>query len=284
MDPTVEDIDQAAAHIDDTLTCLRRGVLIPVEAVHAVAGQVAAYTRDAGFTPEDLSLLTAYARLVIADMARLSPVTDHSLEEYFDEVLLHHQLQGELQARLGMLLDSLESRARRGDPHAIDDFIDLCAHGYRTHRALLSPARAPYNIVRVAHRARLPQALAAAVSPINAGRGRIAGHSNNPDAFRLAFDLLAHLAADPQSLTGPTARDALLDLAGYDETAGHAASRLPVHLLNDDEQRRLLQIHEARVDLYTSDPIQYPVPLATLRANRIVRGALWQASESRRLG
>lgn len=53
-----------------------------------------------------------------------------------------------------------------------------------------------------------------------------------------------------------------------------------MHLLDDGERQRLLAAHEARVELFISDPVHIPLGLELLRDNRVVRSAVWQAFDT----
>jgi hypothetical protein len=95
------------------------------------------------------------------------------------------------------------------------------------------------------------------------------------------MNLLGHLAADAEH--GAPARSALLDLADHVELAGEAIVRLPLHLLDDDDRARLVEIHERRVGMFCDDPLFIPLSIELLRDNRLVRGAVWQAFDARHL-
>jgi hypothetical protein len=95
------------------------------------------------------------------------------------------------------------------------------------------------------------------------------------------MNLLAQLACNAEH--GECARGALLDLAEHIELTGEAIIRLPLHLLNDDDRARLVEIHEERVRLFCDDPLFIPLGIELLRDNRLVRGAVWQAFDARHL-
>ncbi|MCD9625264.1 hypothetical protein [Rhabdothermincola salaria] len=230
----------------------------------------------------DIDLIIEYAREGVAGIAGADGVKDPVLIEYFDERVVGDQLIDLVQARLDVLLESLESAAQRGDADAASQLTDLCRTGVRSHRLLLSLSSAAEQILRTAYRLGLVDALRDAASPANAHDGQVASRQHHRAAFELALNLLAHLASDPER--GAGARSALLDLAGFVETAGEAVIRLPMHLLDDGERQRLLTIHEARVALFTSDPVRIPLGLELLRDNRVVRSAVWQAFDARHIG
>lgn len=277
----VLDLNEAAELIDDAQSAFRRGVLLPLEGVEKICATTSQYVRHSPASAADVDLLIEYAREGVAAIAEAGVVNDPVLVEYFDERVTGDQLIDALQARLDLFLEPLELAVSRGDASAANDLEETCRTGVRSHRLLLSLSSAAEQILRTAYRLGLADALRDAVSPRNAHDGQVANRQHRPAASSLALDLLAHLAADPER--GATARSALLDLAGFVETAGEAVIRLPMHLLDGGERQRLLAVHEARVELFTSDPVQIPLGLELLRDNRVVRSAVWQAFDARHI-
>ena len=95
-----------------------------------------------------------------------------------------------------------------------------------------------------------------------------------PQLRRAAPDVWVELSADDAAQAGLGEGDLV-------EVAGEAVVRLPMHLLDDDDRARLLEIHERRVNLFCDDPLFVPLGMDLLRDNRLVRGAVWQAYDAR---
>ncbi|CAN5435932.1 hypothetical protein BH10ACT1_BH10ACT1_23010 [soil metagenome] len=273
-------LDQAAGAIDQVVDTAQREVRTGSEAVDAIGRVVAEFLANVPAEPDEVELLLAYAREGARTIAEHPSIHDPVLVEYADEVLGGVRIQPHLQAHLDLLLDRLDVAIRLGDPGSADELRDLCRQGRRSHRHLLILEEAAERVIRLAYRLDRPDALAAAITPGPDGPAALAHHYWCRPQFDLALDLLAHLAADPESASGPLAREHLLELVGFVETAGEAAVRLPLHLLSDTDRARLLDAHEARVSLLTADPLQVPVHLSILRDNRVVRSALWQALDA----
>lgn len=273
------DLDEAGRAIDHSLSLFQSGILVPLEGVDRICTTASEYMRNSPASAHDVDFLIEYAREAVDAIA--SGVHDPVLVEYFDDRVRGDQDNDLIQARLDMLLEPLEEAAARGDLGAANELEDLCRTGLRSHQRLLSLPTAPAQILQTAYRAGVAGALAAAVSPAHAHRGQITARGYRNEMFTLALDLLAHLAADPKR--GADARSALLDLLGFVGTAGEAAIRLPMHLLDDAERQRLVAAHEARVELFTADSIQAPLGLELLRDNRVVRTALWQAFDAQHI-
>lgn len=275
------DVDAAAASVDLVLDRHRRGILTDLEAVGAVIETVREFVRwslDFG----DADLIFDYGRHAVECLASCGgTLVEPVLVDLYDEQVDSGATTDELQARLSILLESTEREAAKGSMWALDTIGEMCRSGHRTHRLLLMLTTAAEEILDVAYRVRHADALHDAVSPRFGDAGQIAHPVRNRRAFRVAMDSLAHLAADPRR--GTAARAALLDLADYVETAGEAVVRLPLHLLDDSDRARLLEVHERRVALFTDQPIIVPLGLNLLRDNRVVENALWQAYDARHL-
>lgn len=254
-----------------------RGGAESVEAIGMVVGE---YLNCAPAEPEEVELLLSYAREAVLQVSHDPAVADPILVEYGEEVFSGVRIAPQLRAHLGMLLDRLDVAIRLGDAGSVDELVELCRSGRRTHRNLLCLAEASHRIIELAHELGQPEALAAAVCPAPDGFARLGHHYWFRAECISALDALAHLAAEPDSNVGERARTCLLDLTGYLDTSGEAAVRLPVHLLTDEDRAKLLNIHESRVDLFAADPMQVPIHHSILRDNRIVRSALWQATDA----
>lgn len=275
------DVDSVAEAVDRALGQHRRGVLSATEAKDSIQGSASLYMRFAVAPADEIDLAIDYARQAIEELALRPDVMDPVLVEHFDEWLRGQRMADEVQQRLDALLDPLVEWAAKGDGDAAGELAELCRSGRRTHRLILSLNTAATQILRGAHRAGCWAGLRDAVSPRHAGDGQIANRGAYRMESTLALDLLGHLAADAEH--GAPARSALLDLADHVELAGEAVVRLPLHLLDDDDRARLVEIHERRVAMFCDDPLFIPLGIELLRDNRLVRGAVWQAFDARHL-
>lgn len=275
------DLESAAARIDRIIDSHRRGIVTTSETLRSIEGTVMLFLHFSATPPDEASLLADYAREAVATVAERPEVRDPVLVDYFDDWLEGERLAKQWLNELERLLERIEGDVMRGHHEAFDELRELCRHGFDTHRALFRLHRSVEMTLRTAHRLGVADALRDAVSPEHQRSGQIAGREQWPDLFVLAFNLLAHLAADPER--GASARSALLDLADFIETAGEAVIRLPLHLLDDDDRQRLVEIHERRVDLFAGDTMSAPLGLALLRDNRVVRSTLWQAFDARHI-
>lgn len=275
-----ERLDQAADKIAGVVRSAEIKARDGAQAVEAIGLVVGEYLSSTPAEPHEVELLLDYARQAVVQVSGDPAVADPVLVDYGEEVFNGVRIAPELRAHLGMLLDRLDVAIRLGDAGSVDELVDLCRAGRRTHRHLLCLAEASHRIIDLAHELGQPEALAAAVRPSPEGAARLGHHYWFRSECIASLDALAHLAAEPDSEVGERARAALLDLAGYLDTSGEAAVRLPVHLLTDDDRAKLLAIHESRVDLFSADPMQIPVHHTILRDNRIVRSALWQATDA----
>ena len=275
------DVDEAATEIDKVARLFEQGVLTPIEALDKLGDLVQCFLSWTPAVTADIDLLIDYARMAAAEVADAPGVHDAVLVELFEEWLTAMPPTDLIRAQLQILVEPLEIAASRGDHLAVDALVEMCRTGTNTHRFVMSLRDARREVLRTAHRIGSAEALRVAVSPRHARDGQIANRKDDPDTYSMAMDLLAHLAAD--ATEGSAARAALLELADFVETAGEAAIRLPLHLLDGNDRARLLSIHEARVELFTSDPVQLPVGLDVLRNNRVVRTAVWQAFDAKHL-
>ncbi|MCU1356360.1 MAG: hypothetical protein JWM89_1778 [Acidimicrobiales bacterium] len=276
-------LEQAAEEIDTVVGHVADGIRTGVEGVDAVGRIVAQYLGCVPAEPVEVELLLDYALEAAASISADPLVQDPVLVDYAAEVVGGVRAEPQLRAHFSMLIDRLDVAVRLGDAGSVDELVELCREGRRSHRHLLGLAEAAEDLLHLAHRLELPEALAAAARPAPGAEARLGHHHWSREQFVLALDLLAHLAADPYSDAGVRARAELVELVAFVETAGEAAVRLPVHLLTEEERTRLLSIHESRVDLFVADPLQVPVHLAILRDNRVVRAALWQALDASRI-
>ena len=276
-------VEQAAVEIDQVVGHVAAGVRTGVEGIDAIGRIVAAFLGSVPAEPGEVELLLDYALDGASVIAADPLVQDPVLEDYAVEVVGGLRAEPQLRAHLSMLLDRLDVAVSLGDAGSIEELIDLCREGRRSHRHLLGLPDAADEVLRLAYRLELPEALAAGARPAPGSEARLGHHHWSRDQFILALDLLAHLAADPTSDAGVRARSELVELVAFVETAGESAVRLPIHLLTEEDRARLLAIHESRVDLFVADPLQVPVHLAILRDNRVVQAALWQALDASRI-
>lgn len=277
-------LDDLFELICTTLADLERGIVTGVEATDVVVQTLVAYLKEAVGSFEDQELAWHLCHDAVVDAAHHRSVRDVVLIDYFEEEVQSYLLGAELSEQLDLLLAEFRVRGNFDDPDVEDELVRLAADGLRSHPALLSVKSASERILRLAHELRLPEALAAAVTA-DRGNAHIADPDHRPDDFMLALDLLAHLACEPFAATGQRSIELLLDIASRpSDSSAHAVARVPLHLLDDAQRRHLLEIHEARVELLTGpDAVYVPVGLDTLRANRIVRAAVWQAYDVSRL-
>lgn len=276
-------LDQAADALDKVTDTVARRVRTGPEGVDAVGRVVAQFLAATPAEPDEVELVLDYAREAVRTIAADPAVQDPVLVEYGEEVVGGVRAEPQLRAVFEIMLDRLDVAVRLGDVGSIEELVELCREGRRSHRHLLALQGAAEAIVHLAYELQLPEALAAATLPVAGAEARLGHHHWYRDVFFLALDLLAHLAADPEAEAGARARSELVELVAYVDTAGEAAVRLPLHLLSDEDRARLLAIHESRVDLFSADPLQVPVHLSILRDNRVVRAALWQALDASRI-
>ena len=145
---------------------------------------------------------------------------------------------------------------------------------------MFSSVDAEREVIDLAHEFRVVAALDAAVRPT--APGRLANEDKSRGmALPRTLDLLAHLANDPRHPSGTLARDSLVELCSYSETAGLAALRLPVHLLSADQRDRLHEIYVAHEEALGPDVLKIFVTEEQIRDREILRSALWQANDAR---
>lgn len=282
-DEEVRDLDpeSTADAIDRMIGSLRRGVVTPTEAFESIKGTASLFLRFAVVPAEEVELVIQYARHAVEELALCRHVMDPVLVDAFDDWLDGERVVAELQARLDALLEPLVAEAHDGSAFGWSEIAELCRTGRCTHRSVLRLTTAAAQILRAAFEIGCTEGLRDAVSPRYHDCGQIARPDKDPSEFVLSLNLLARLAGDPDS--GASARSALLDLADHLEIAGEAIVRLPMHLLDDDDRARLLEIHERRVALFCEDPVMVPLGVELLRDNRIIRTAVWQAFDARHL-
>ncbi len=212
------------------------------------------------------------------------------LDLFADRVLpqrLDHQLRWILDQQsdgqsLTHLVRRLRAQLEEGDLDARTELVELCQRGYETHQELFSAVDSERDVLELAHEFAIVPALDAAVRPTAAGR--LAGEEKSRGlALPRALDLLAHLASDPMHEWGMSARDSLIDLCEYAETAGQAALRIPVHLLTDRQRQRLFEVYARHEESIGPDLVRIFISEQQLRDREILRSALWQANDAARM-
>jgi len=272
------DVDAVAEQIDKAVVLLRRGIVTAPEAAHKIQHSTSRFLRLAIASAEDVEIITEYSRAAVLEIAWRRDVMDPVLVEEFEEFLRGQLMVGDVQMQLELLLQPLVAAAVEGDSFALEEIASLCRSGHHTHRLIFCLNTSTQDVLRAAHSVRCAQGLRDAVSPEFRLRGQIAERDRFPQSYELALNLLAHLAADPEE--GAAARSALIDLAEHAELAAEAVVRLPMHLLDKDDRARLLNLHECRTELICNDPLFLPLRIEDLRANRVVKGAVWQAFDA----
>lgn len=231
---------------------------------------------------DDISGLVDYCVQAALEVCELTLFGDRVLPQRLD-----HQLRWILEQQgeavsLAHLLRQLRARLAEGDEVAKLELVELCQHGYESHQELFSAVDSEQGILELAHEYRVVPALDAAVRPV--APGRLASEDKSRGfALPRTLDLIAHLAADPIEVSGTLARDSLVELCSYPETAGAAALRIPVHLLSADQRARLFEIYEAQEASLGPDVVQIFIPEQQLRDREILRSALWQANDATRM-
>ena len=228
---------------------------------------------------DDVSGLVDYCVLQATEVCALSLFADRVLPQRLD-----HQLRWILEQQceahtLGHLIRSLRVRLDDGDELAKLELIDLCQHGYDSHQELFSSVGSERDIIDLAYNYSVVPALDAAVRPVSPGR-LASEEKSRGSALPRTLDLLAHLASDPIHPSGTLARDSLVGLCAFGETAGPAAVRLPVHLLSEDQRARLFEIYEEQESRLGPNVVRIFIPEQQIRDREILRSALWQTNDA----
>ncbi len=231
---------------------------------------------------DDVLGLVDYCVDVAREVCELTLFADRVLPyrlEYHLRWMLDQQGDGET---LVQIVRRLRARLEVDDELAKIELVELCQKGYDTHQSVFSSVDAEQELLDLAYEFRVVAALDAAVRPT--APGRLANEDKSRgQALPRTLDLLAHLAAEPRHPSGTLARDSLVDLCGYSETAGMAALRLPVHLLSNDQRERLHAMYVAHEDALGPEVVKIFVSEEQIRDREILRSALWQANDARHL-
>lgn len=266
------------AALDRAVTECAEGRLTTLECEEAVYVALAAYFDDDG-PGDDVDFLLAFARQPFQDRADDPIGGDRRAVDDFDRrvgALLHHPVA---KADLAVRLEAVRAEHERSAAAGVLALQELCAHGWRDHPRVFMFRESATTVLALAVELRAVGALEAAVSPEGGGGGQL-GH---PDAFggdvqREALDGLAALAAVAGSAGAP-ARDALVGLTGFAETAPLAIYRLPAHLLTVAHRRRLLKHLEAFLDLAHRDPL-FATGGGVDRLPDAIRSVLWLSNDA----
>lgn len=229
---------------------------------------------------DDVIGLVDYCIEVARDVCELTLFADRVMPyrlDYHLRWMLDQQGDGETLAQISR---RLRARLEGDDELAKIELVELCRNGYDTHQSVFSSVDAERELIDLAYEFRAVAALDAAVRPTASGR-LANGEKSRGQALPRTLDLLAHLANDPRHPSGTLARDALVELCGYSETAGLAALRLPVHLLSNDQRDRLHEMYVAHEDALGPDVVKIFVSEEQIRDREILRSALWQANDAR---
>lgn len=231
---------------------------------------------------DDVVGLVDYCVQVASEVCELTLFADRVLPQKLD-TQLRWILEQQADAHdLTHLLRVLKARLAEDDEIAKIELVELCQNGYETHQTLFSAVDSEREIIALAYHHRVVPALDAAVRPT--APGRLASEEKSRGmALPRTLDLLAHLASDPAHPSGTLARDSLVSLCAYPETAGLAALRLPVHLLSEDQRLRLHEIYVENEESLGPDIVRIFVSDQQLRDREILRSALWQANDVTRM-
>lgn len=227
---------------------------------------------------DDVVGLLDYCVEVASQVCELSLFADRVLPQRLNNQLrwiLAQQCDG---VDLASTVSSLRARLEADEPEAISELIDLCQHGYEGHQDMFSAVDSEREIINLAYEFRVVSALAAAVRPTSPGR-LASEEKSRGAALPRTLDSLAHLASDPVLPTGYAAREALLEMCTYPETAGLAAVRLPVHLLSTEQRSMLYDIYVDCDERVNNDASGIFITDGQLRDREVLRSALWQAND-----
>jgi len=277
-----QEFEECVATIDQAVRSVRRQIVTGLEFERMVVGALINFI-DQGIDPrDDLGLLAEYAEHAVVGIAedphRADPALAQMVAADLAVVLELPWLRAEADELSGRLLRELSGRERA----ARDELVELCGHGWDTHRRLLFLSGTATRLLDLAHRFGVVQALHDAVVP-GLYRSQIASRWRDRDTYLHGLDLLAHLAASPSAPSGRDAREAMIDLAERIEGAGDVVVRLPVHLLTDNQRSRLTDAFVARSELLCGDPVFVrPTDIDVLRDNESIRSAVWMSVDARR--
>lgn len=228
---------------------------------------------------DDVVGLVDYCVDIAREVCDLTLFADRVLPNRIDYQLrwiLDQQADGE---DLTQILRRLRARLDENDELAKIDLVDLCQNGYEAHQALFSAVDSERDVLSLAYEFKVVPALDAAVRP--SSNGRLANsEKSRGQALPRTMDLLAHLANDPVHSSGAQARDSLIALCAYSETAGMAGLRLPVHLLSPEQREYLHEVYVSHEEAIGPELVRIFISDQQLRDREILRSALWQANDA----
>lgn len=270
---------EAIRGVDDLARRCHARELGAVDFSNAVADLFFNYLADED-PRDDVLGLVDYCLEVAREVCDLTLFADRVLPyrlEYHLRWMLDQQGDGET---LAQIVRRLRARLEVDDELAKVELVQLCQNGYDTHQSVFSSVDAEREIIGLAYEFGVVAALDGAVRPT--APGRLANEDKSRgQALPRTLDLLAHIASDPRHPNGTLARDTLVDLCGYTETAGLAALRLPIHLLSNDQRERLHEMYVAHEDALGPEAVKIFVSEEQVRDREILRSALWQANDAR---
>lgn len=268
---------QCTLEIDDLEQLLSSSRIDSRSYIDAVGIAIEKYLRNDD-PRDDLDLLIAYARLPMETLQDDPVDGDRVALESFDRIVRSYSDLSIARIGLQDLLDSIREQASShlADAHA--SMIELCRHGVRDHPRIFTWKELVSEVLELAAEIGAVDALSVAVHPDYALDGQIC--RDWQDSRSVAFNLLAELASRPQH--GAAARDALINLASFPDTAGLALCRLPVHLMTIEQCQLLERLLDGYIDLLETDFYQYLNTSHELhRVPNLIRGILWQANDAR---
>ena len=272
-------LDRVAQRLEQAVNAHEFGQITTEELLRGAAAhveQVALAVKDRAAN----ELAYDYARLLISEIA--VNYRDPLLPDVFDALIAESSTARRARAAFENYVADLDHRLANGErERAIVELMEVCRSGNHTHRLAVAQSGVATLVLRLAHDLAVPEALVDAVSPRWYDSSRLTDAIRTPQTWRLAWDLLAHLAAGPGTDVGASARDGLVHLCDFLGTAGEAAVRLPVHLLNGRQRSELLAAHERRVELLADGRFRQTVSLREMRDDRVFRSVVWQVFDAR---
>lgn len=233
---------------------------------------------------DDVESFITYAVTWAEVLGDVSLFADQSLPSVVERRLRWCLERQSLRTRFDILLSNLERDLRRGDREAVGRLVTICGNAAFTR--MFQARHWGREVIDLAARHRLTGALYEALCPSEPARLAHWKRDNGRTYLR-ALDHLGHLAAEPIDTDGTAAaaRDRLVDLARFGSTAGDAAIRLPVHLVDEEQAERLLDHFERRVEFHrwTLDEDGAAPSEQTDRETAIIRTVLFQIKDAARL-
>ncbi len=234
---------------------------------------------------DDVEHFIAYAVDWADALGDVSLFADQTLPSVVERRLRWCLNRQELRLRFDQLLFDLKRGLAAGWDDASLRLREVCREGTATHRPLFRPFNWGGEIVALAARFGDTRALFDALDPTAPDR-LASPRRDQGQTYFAALDHLGHLAASPVDPHGiaESARDRLVELAGFLSMAGDASIRLPAHLVGEDQASALLEHYERRCsyfrELEAEDP---PLDEDAERQTAVLRSVLFQIQDARRL-